>query len=382
MNTFVLGKQHLDERVRGGDIVSVIDDLVGLHSTLSTTPYLSLFARMRGFKRKHLERELYERRSLIKHRCMRRTVHILPKERFPVVFAATRHLSIDRIEVFEKHLGIKKEEFLNVMDKVMAYVPGDGWTTREAKAALDTDYDLSLVLTHMCDRGMLVRWQAPGGWKSNVHRYVPLQPTFDDIDLGSEGTEDAKRALVGKHIEAFGPTTVTDISWWSGLTKQDTRRAIENLEEAIALVEVDGLGGEHLISASQEDGLRSNEPGRRRVVNLVPLQDPYLLGYKDRERYLDHEHTFCVFDRSGNATSSILVDGRVVGVWDMLEKPSPVVRYHLFGDQSKTVRRKVEREASLIGRFIAETDVEVEERDAMVPLSERTAGSFMHPLKV
>jgi hypothetical protein len=172
-----------------------------------------------------------------------------------------------------------------------------------------------------------------------------------------------------------------DVAWWTGFRVTDVKRTVSGLGELVVFVEVDGLEGEHLMMASQVDGLVSLEPGRRKVVNLLPLQDPYMVGYKDRYRYLDPDMTYHVFDKAGNPTSCILVNGKVVGVWDMEDKPGPLVKVHFFQPSSKVVRSAVVREAHRIGSFISDADVGIEERDEMVPLDERTMGSFMHPLK-
>ena len=89
------------------------------------------------------------------------------------------------------------------------------------------------------------------------------------------------------------------------------------------------------------------------MVNLLPPLDPYLMGYKERERYLDNQHYNLVFDRSGNSTSTILVDGRVAGVWDFSDKPKPTVKVFLFHALEKKVLRVVESRARAIGKFIA-----------------------------
>ena len=47
------------------------------------------------------------------------------------------------------------------------------------------------------------------------------------------------------------------------------------------------------------------------------------MGYKERARYLDPDVTDYVFDADGNATSTILVDGRAAGVWDASESYLP-----------------------------------------------------------
>src|ERR1700748_2939756 len=55
-------------------IDGAVADLVGLHATDPATPYLSLWARKPGFTIAGLDAELYERRTLIKHLAMRRTL--------------------------------------------------------------------------------------------------------------------------------------------------------------------------------------------------------------------------------------------------------------------------------------------------------------------
>jgi hypothetical protein len=64
MNAFVLHKQHLSRGSSAKAVLPAVEDACGLHSTISATPYLSLFARIDGFKKEDLERELYVRRAL------------------------------------------------------------------------------------------------------------------------------------------------------------------------------------------------------------------------------------------------------------------------------------------------------------------------------
>ena len=55
-------------------IDGVVADFIGLHATDPATPYLTLWARLPGFAVADLDAELYERRTLVKHLAMRRTL--------------------------------------------------------------------------------------------------------------------------------------------------------------------------------------------------------------------------------------------------------------------------------------------------------------------
>jgi hypothetical protein len=127
--------------------------------------------------------------------------------------------------------------------------------------------------------------------------------------------------------------------------------------------------------------LKKAAPPKSRVVNLLPALDSYIMGYKERERFLSPQHRDKVFDRSGNATSPILLDGKVVGVWDFTADKKPSVKILLFEQVENSILTEIYSKAQKIGRFIADKEVTVKECDSMIPLTRRTAGGFMSPLK-
>ena len=58
INHFVLSKQHLVATTKSDDVVQIVRDVGGLHATISTTPYLSLYARSPCFERTDLDKPL------------------------------------------------------------------------------------------------------------------------------------------------------------------------------------------------------------------------------------------------------------------------------------------------------------------------------------
>ena len=80
VNSYLAHKQHLLPASRLADVVQVTRDIVALHATAPTGPYLSLWARVPDFQRQGLDDALYERRELARVHCMRMTVHAVPSE--------------------------------------------------------------------------------------------------------------------------------------------------------------------------------------------------------------------------------------------------------------------------------------------------------------
>ncbi len=120
---------------------------------------------------------------------------------------------------------------------------------------------------------------------------------------------------------------------------------------------------------------------RAEEISLLPVLDPYLQGYRDRQRCVDPPHLPFVVDRGGNSTSVILIGGRVAGVWDSVATPSPELRLFFFGSPHVATRARVLAAASETAEFLTGEPAPVMEVDVMTPLTQRTAGSFLSPLK-
>ena len=253
-------------------------------------------------------------------------------------------------------------------------------TTTEIKKALEIKIKLSSIVNLMCDQGLLIRGAPKKGWKSNIHTYYLFQEYFPDIDL-KVNEEDAKKFLIKQYLSSYAPVTENDAAWWTGFRKKETKQILENFQDDLTYVEISGLEGSHIILLSNKKGLDSQTTPKKHVINFLPPLDPYMMGYKDRERYLSQEHYDRVFDRSGNATSSILLSGRVIGVWDFDKNEDPQIRMFLFEEVEKRVLKDVYANAQKTGKFMANKEVRIKESESMIPLTKRTAGGFMSPLE-
>jgi hypothetical protein len=70
-------RNFLTKEPQGDPVPAITAAMVGLHATDPATPYLSLWARTPGFTVDDLDRELYQRRSVVKHLAMRRTLWVV-----------------------------------------------------------------------------------------------------------------------------------------------------------------------------------------------------------------------------------------------------------------------------------------------------------------
>jgi len=335
-------RHHLAAEARCDDVVEIVRSLVALHSTDPASVFLSVLARSDGsLDVAAVERELYEVRSLVRMLGMRRTMWVVPVELAAVVHGACTRA----IEVRER---ARLVQFL--VEAGVADDSGDGggaWLVQVEEATVEalaaageaTAAELSEVVAGLRERlhlgvgtkwevvqgastrvlfilaaaGRIVRGRPRGSWISSQYRWATTAawlPGSLDRGLTLLPTGVAQVELVWKWLAAFGPGTVADVAWWTGLTVGEVRRALA----VLPTVEVDVGGPKPGLVLS--DDVDPVDPADRPPPSaaLLPALDPTVMGWKERSWYLG-EHGPALFDRSGNAGPTVWWDGRVVGGW-------------------------------------------------------------------
>jgi len=100
INYYVLEKQHLTNK--WSNVLKCVEDIAGLNSITGITPYLSLFNRIRDFKKSILDEEIYEKKILYRLRLMRGTLFIVTRSFLPIAHSATIDRTQKRLSGFRK----------------------------------------------------------------------------------------------------------------------------------------------------------------------------------------------------------------------------------------------------------------------------------------
>jgi hypothetical protein len=380
VDSYLAYKQHLLASCRGDDVVQVTRDIVALHATAATSPHFSLWARVNDFQREMLEVALYDQRTLVKWLCMRVTLHVVPGDEVPCFHQAFPVGYLDRpLPAQFRDGGLLTEaglcgenEAQGLLDdlhrRVLAFVSANGPSTvrqmgkeipelrakirHDVGKAYEGEFSIgSRLVGGMCVRGMLVRARARGTWRSNLYEYALPSEWLPDVDLESVTQSEARTWLVRRYLAAFGPVTLDDVAWWMGLAKGEVREALNALASEVVGVTVEGWGDEYLMLVEDAERLQDFTPPDSAHAFLLPSLDPYIMGYRDRERFLADEHRKKVFDRAGNAVPTVWVDGRVVGVWGQ-RKDGPVF-FELFEPVGEPGQALIAEEVRRLEDFLA-----------------------------
>jgi len=376
VNAFVWRKQHLAPGNADGDVESVVRDVVALHATSAPTPHLSLRARMVQFEPEQLNAGIYVTRRLVKVLCMRQTVHVVASSDLGVVSAATgerlrrnarrelrqlvrwagasgaaeeesalARLQSEVAEIIRLHgpsTAAELSDAIPALHQRITYAPDKAYASEMALG--------SLLLPRLTMLGLLVRGRARGSWRSNQHEYALLDDWLPQGDLPPLPPDGARAQLLRRYLAAFGPASIDDAAWWAGWSKGEAQRALSARGEQVVQLDIPTLGAGYWLLASDLPALLSTPRLDDGAVQFLPSLDGYIMGYKDRRRFLDPQHYDQVFDRSGNAYATVWVDGLVVGVWREADGGIEVL---VWEDRAAT---QVAAEAARLGLFIRQAD--------------------------
>ncbi len=363
-----IGRRHgLHADHRYGDVVSATTAMTALHATEPATPHLALRARVGKLTVDDVEAALYDERSLVKPLVMRRTLFVVTRDLLPSVAGSagrrvaeaggkrlvkdagdlTEQLGPQWIETVSREIvrtltGVELSarqlrDALPHAGGTLTVAPGSKWSAEVPM--------MSRFLTILGATGDVVRAHNAGHWR--ISR--PLWTTMTTW-LGEEMTPTDARAgyaeVVRHWLWTFGPGTEADLVWWLGATKAVVRAALEDVA-AVPVTLADGLTGWVLPDDTADlEAPPSTEPW----VALLPTLDPTTMGWRDRAFYLDPVHTPYLFDRAGNAGTTIWVDGRIVGCWVQDERER--VQLVLLEAVSRRAQRALDAEAARLDEFL------------------------------
>lgn len=347
-------------------VTGAAEAMIALHATDPVTVYLSAWART-GCAVADVDEALYETRGLVRALGMRRTMFVIPAPFVPVVQAActddiARRLRRQLERDLERLGGIANAGtwLRDIGESVVAALDARGSAAgAELSAdeprlrtqlvyAADKSYGgpaniTSRVLMLLSAEGLIVRGRPRGGWTSGQFTYHPAHAWLSGVagpGSGNGGLDpDAARVELARGwLRTFGPAPVSDLQWWAGWTKTQTKAALGALP--VIEADLDGQPGVTLAGDVDGDDVPADPAP---VAALLPGLDPTPMGWQDRSWFLG-PHAPQLFDRTGNVGPTVWWEGRVVGGW--AQRPSGEVVCRLLEDAGSDASSAVEAAAA------------------------------------
>lgn len=150
--------------------------------------------------------------------------------------------------------------------------------------------------------------------------------------------EEALQKLASKYIQSHCPATLQDFTWWSGLSVTDAKQALESIRNNFITEKING----------QEYWFHDNFSVSKKIkesVFLLPAFDEFLISYKDRSAVIISEHQSNAFSNNGIFYPTILLNGKVEGLWKREIKKDKIIIETDFFDKKDKVNEKLLKEA-------------------------------------
>ncbi|HSB01634.1 MAG TPA: winged helix DNA-binding domain-containing protein, partial [Anaerolineales bacterium] len=337
----------------------------------------SLWSRVQGLQIAQVE-EAFSERALVKAACMRRTLFLVPSEHLAVFVRGTARRAEKEIRwargkgVPDRVLNTAIEAALGVLDQPrtrseiaehacrtlgvrMRTYQGGGWGNRRKLEAVPVGKLAYPVvdLLHLAAARGVVCYGPPRGNEPTFVRADAWIPHWYDVPM-----EQAEGLLLRRYLRAFGPATATDFALWTGMTLGEAREIWAREQASFASVHVEGWTAEVLREDLAELAQAMFE---RPLVRLLPYFDSYLLGHKEREHLVAMQHRPRVYRAQGWIAPVVLVDGRIVAVWEHARAGKRLhVKVTKFASITRRILAGIREEARDLGRFLGIPNVDVE----------------------
>ncbi|MEW6547402.1 MAG: winged helix DNA-binding domain-containing protein [Bacillota bacterium] len=340
----------------------------GVQAQVAAAACLALRARVNGLAPEDVEGHLWVERKLVKTWCMRATLHYLPASDLPWYLAGICPSIALKEHRWMAKDGLERPLLDRMVDAVVEVLSDGPLTRREIgyrvvarigeEARPWVEHSWGGVIKQACLRGLVCF----GPERGREVTFAQLDQWIPGVKRLSEREGAYARARVlENYLRGYGPATIQDFSFWSGVPVSDAAEARQDLGERVVGVSI--AGAEALVLREDVETLVSmDEP--EHAANLLPSFDPFLLGHRDKTLLLDSEHYKKVYRKAGWISPVMLVGGRIAGTWNYTRSGKRlVVEFEPFGALGLHERRaeeeRLEQEAGDVGRLLGFEEIQV-----------------------
>ncbi len=357
--TLRLRRQHIVDRLPSGRLLDVVREHVGIQAQVMSLAELQLNARLDGLRPDDVRDALWSARSLVKTWAMRGTLHLIASDDLASFVAASPTRDVVTTPAWLKYFGVTQEELDILFRTVDATLDGEPRTRAElieavAKATRRPDLAAKLQsgwgsflkpsarrgkLVFGPDRGRNVTFVDPEAWLEKPVRPKPRLAPDPHEALGR---------LVERFIRLFPGADLAGIARWWG-SRYTMRKAIDASKLDLIELDIEGTPGLALRSDAAELAATRPFSGTR----LLPGFDAYVNDLPRRiEALMPVDRHADVHRTAGWVSPVVVIDGRVLGTWELTNGARGGVRIRPFGRWRSGVRKELAAEVERIAAFL------------------------------
>ena len=373
LNGWRMHRQLLDHPYTGKNIVNLVKSIGWIYSPGSSTPYLSLWARMALFRPRDLEHLVFSDFELIQVETLRGCTMLIPRHQAPIAlrirsrtFTELSKQARGLMPIRDSEMELLKAAILKALnsgpmkaDRIEDLVPSclvRPFAPELKRIGLSGSLPLAINL--LKEEGKILKLQANGRLDSTDYCYVLLSSILPEVDPFALRSEVANSQLAGQYFKVEGPARIKDFAWWAGINVTDAMRAAAEVKPILVPVPIEKTKDEFLVSESMLDEFLDFRPRENYSINFIPYRDTFLKGQRRVvSRFVREEHADKPFSRwkgklINDPLATVIQNGEVIGLWEWVGQDETVDFVLFDSSVPRSVERHLRKRASQLGDFI------------------------------
>ena len=372
LNVWRMHRQFLDHPFPSRNVSDLIHSIGWIYSPGCSTPYLSLWARNPSFKGSDLDKLVFEDHKLVQLETLRGCTMLVPRDQARVALRIRTRTFTELSKQARQQMPLTDADMeklkLAILDALHSGPKTSEQFQRHIPSNLVREFgpdlkrigltsSLALAINLLKEEGKVLKQQCKKRLDSTEYCFLLTSSLLPDADPLSSRMEAACAQLAAQYFRAEEPARVKDFAWWAGINVTDAMKGAAEVKPKLVPIAVEGTKDEFLISESDLDAFFSFKPPEA-AVSLIPYRDTYLKGQREIvDRFLPAQHADKPFSRwkgklINDPLATIIVNGRVVGVWEWNEAEEEVDLLLFDSSIPKSVEKAIHKRASELANFI------------------------------
>jgi hypothetical protein len=372
VNRWRMHRQFLDHPFASKDLLDLIKSVGWIYSPGCSTPYLSLWARMASFKADDLHKLVFDDHKLVQLETLRGCTMLVPRDQASIALKIRTRTFTELSKQARQQMPITDAEMDKLKGVILKSLHSGPKTAEQLQQTVPSNLardfgpelkrigltnSLSLAINLLKEEGKVLKQQSKKRLDTMDYSFALASSVLPEADPFNLRMEEACAQLAHQYFKAEAPARVKDFAWWAGINVTDAIRGAGEVKPKLISISVEGTADEYLMSESDVDEFYGFEP-QEFAINFIPYRDTYLKGQREIvNRFVSSEHADKPFSRwkgklINDPLATIILNGRVVGVWEWSEDDDDVDLLLFDSNVPKSTEKVIHKRAADLANFI------------------------------
>jgi Winged helix DNA-binding domain len=372
LNAWRMHRQFLDHLYPSKNILDLIRSIGWIYSPGCSTPYLTLWARTPAIKTEDLNKLVFDDHKLIQLETLRGCTMLVPRDQANVALRIRTRTFTELSKQARQQMPVNEADMEKLKSAILKALHSSAKDSEHLQqavpASLIKDFgpdlkrigltsSLALAINLLREEGKVLKQQSKKRLDSTEYAFALTSNVLPEADPFNLRMEEACTQLATQYFRAEAPARVKDFAWWAGINVTDAIKGAAEVKPLLVPIPVEGTKDEFLISEADVDAFVGFKPTEA-AINFIPYRDTYLKGQREVvDRFVPAEHGDKPFSRwkgklINDPLATIILDGRVIGVWEWNEDEEEVDSLLFDPSISKHVDRAIHKRAGELAQFI------------------------------